>query len=95
MWLGSACGNPEHAERFERVLTDWAAIKARMCECRDQSCAEAAWAEWTAYRRSINDKLDGAKPGADHERRGREIEQAIRDCRRKYVPEAGSGSGGS
>ncbi|MGE0869133.1 MAG: hypothetical protein AB7P03_11230 [Kofleriaceae bacterium] len=86
--LASAC---ESSNPHDDVLLDWAALKAKMCGCPDKACADTVMAEWTEYRMSLNTKVGKAKPTADQERRGRELEAALRECRRKIVP-AGSGS---
>ncbi|MGE0548489.1 MAG: hypothetical protein AB7O24_28135 [Kofleriaceae bacterium] len=87
-WITAACGS---SDAFEDVLVDWTALKAKMCGCPDKTCTDAVMAEWTAYRTSLRTKVGRAQPTAEQERRGRELETGLRECRRKIDP-AGSGS---
>lgn len=78
----SGCGKKD---KFDEVLGEMGTIKDKMCACTDKACVDKVQDEWKAYRKSMKDKMDkDAKPSEAQDKKGRELDDAMRTCRHKF-----------
>ena len=88
------CGGGK-TDEFDKVLTELEGFKTKMCACTDKACVDKVQDDWRAYRKTMRDKLGkDSKPSEAQDKRGRDLDEEMRACRKKYDADAGNGTGG-
>ncbi len=84
-----ACGG----DKFDSALSEFEAIKNKMCECADKACTDKAQEEYKTWRSAMKEKVGkDVKPTEAQDARGKELQTEMRTCRKKFD---GSGAGGA
>lgn len=85
------CGKKD---KFDEVLGEMGSFKDKMCACADKACVDKVQDEWKVYRKGMKEKVGkDAKPNEAQDKKGRELDDEMRKCRKKYdAPEGGAGS---
>jgi hypothetical protein len=84
-WAVAGCGG-KSSDKFDAVLVEMDALTAKLCACPDAACADQVQAEVLALRKTFKDRLGkDAKPTDEQNKRGRESEKKLGECRAKFT----------
>jgi hypothetical protein len=80
------CGGGK-ADKFDDILAQLTKFKTEMCACRDAACADKVSEARRDYKKTMRDQLDkNAKPSADQDKQGKQIEADLQACRKALMP---------
>ena len=89
----SGCGKKD---KFDEVLGEMGGFKDKMCACPDKACVDKVQDEWRVFRKGMKEKVGkDAKPSEAQDKRGRELDEEMRKCRKKYDAAEGADGSGS
>jgi hypothetical protein len=75
----AACSKGDTADKF---ISDYGAIKDRLCACTDKDCTTKLKAEADAHEKRGRDEIP--KPTKDQKDRFKAFEHEVNDCARKF-----------
>jgi hypothetical protein len=73
---------------FEKALVELEGLRSRMCACADVPCTDKVFEEFKTWRANL--LKSGKKPTADQDKKGNEIDKAMRACRANVTAKPGS-----
>lgn len=70
-------------DKFDDMLGELEGFKNKMCECKDEACADKVQDDWRAYRKTMKEKIGkDSKPSEAQDKKGRDLTSQMRECRR-------------
>jgi hypothetical protein len=85
---GGGSATAPAGDPFEKGLVELEAFRTRMCACADVPCTDKVFEEFKAWR--VNIRKLGKRPSPDQEKKGNEIDKAMRACRSNVTAKPGS-----
>lgn len=79
---------PSGDDPYEKGLVELEGFRTRMCACADVPCTDKVFDEFKTWR--VNIRKTGKKPTAEQDRKGNEIDKAMRACRANVTAKPGS-----
>ena len=59
---------PSLQDPFDKAMVDLEGFRARMCECKDVTCTDKVFAEFTTWRMDLRKTNNGKRPTKDRQR---------------------------
>lgn len=82
--LGIVLGLGACSDKFDKVISEGEGFKDKMCNCKDKDCAEQVDKDYKEWQKGLADKFDkDSKPSESQMKKGKEIDKAYRECKRK------------
>ena len=78
----AACGKKGGESAGDKIITEYGALKDKLCACADKECADKVKAESDALEERAGKEI--GKPTKDQEARFEKIEDEVNACAKKF-----------